>query len=91
MSVFGAEIGDEPLEYRLKTTSFPQISDEMVASLALGLEDDLVVAARHGLSVEQFAELERQETERRAKANGASSGAAEVRAPPPAPSARWGW
>jgi hypothetical protein len=51
---------DMPLEYKPKTLSFPQISDEMVASIALGMEDDLVVAARHGLSVEQFRELESQ-------------------------------
>lgn len=51
------DIGDEPLEYRPKTVSWPQISDEMVASLALGMEDELIVAARHGLSVEQYQEL----------------------------------
>lgn len=51
------DIGDEPLEYRPKTVSWPQISDEMVASLALGMEDELIVAARHGLSMEAFLEL----------------------------------
>lgn len=51
------DIGDEPLEYRPKTVSWPQISDEMVASLALGMEDDLVVASRHGLSMEAYLEL----------------------------------
>ena len=55
-----ADIDDSPLEYGLKTTSFPSISDEMVSTMALGLEDDLVVAARHGLSVEQFLELAQQ-------------------------------
>lgn len=54
------EIDDEPLEYRPKTVSFPQISDEMVASLALGLEDDLIVASRHGLTVEKYQELAQQ-------------------------------
>lgn len=54
------EIDDEPLEWRPKTASFPQISDEMVASLALGMEDELVVAARHKLSVEQYYELAKQ-------------------------------
>lgn len=51
---------DLPLEYKAKNTSFPQISDEMVASLALGLEDDLIVASRHGLSIEQYQELAAQ-------------------------------
>jgi hypothetical protein len=48
---------DLPLEYKPKTVSFPQISDEMVASVALGLEDELIVAARHGMSVEDYNEL----------------------------------
>lgn len=60
MPLEDTEIGDEPLEYRPTTTSFPQISDEMVASIALGLEDDLVVASRHGLSVEKYREIEAQ-------------------------------
>ena len=51
---------DTPLEYKAKNTSFPQISDEMVASVALGLEDELIVASRHGLSVEQYQELAAQ-------------------------------
>lgn len=54
------DIGDEPLEYRPKTVSWPQISDEMVASLALGMEDELIVASRHGLSMETFLELSTQ-------------------------------
>lgn len=54
------DIDDEPLEYKPSTKSFPQLSDEMVASIALGLEDDLVVAARHGLSIQQYQELEAQ-------------------------------
>jgi hypothetical protein len=48
---------DLPLEYKPKTVSFPQISEEMVASVALGLEDELIVAARHGMSVEDYNEL----------------------------------
>jgi hypothetical protein len=51
---------DLPLEYRQKTVSFPQISDEMVASVALGLEDELIVAARHGMSIEDYNELAAQ-------------------------------
>lgn len=60
MSLEDVQVGDEPLEYRPKPISFPQISEEMVASLALGMEDDLLVASRHGLSVEQYRELESQ-------------------------------
>jgi hypothetical protein len=55
------EIDDEPLEYRPKTVSWPQISDEMVASLALGMEDELIVASRHGLAVETYLELASQQ------------------------------
>jgi hypothetical protein len=51
---------DLPLEYEQKMVSFPQISEEMVASVALGLEDELIVAARHGLSVEDYNELAAQ-------------------------------
>lgn len=51
------DVSDEPLEYRPRTVSFPQISEEMVASIALGMEDELVVASRHGFSVEKYAEL----------------------------------
>lgn len=51
------EVDDEPLEVGLGTTSFPLISEELVNSIALGMEDDLIVAARHGLSVEQYQEL----------------------------------
>lgn len=54
------EIGDEPLEWRPATKSFPQISEEMVNSIALGMEDELVVAARHDMSVEQYKALEAQ-------------------------------
>ena len=60
MSQLDPEIGDEPLEYGEKSVSFPHISDEMVASIALGMEDDLIVAARHGLSVEQYQALEKE-------------------------------
>ena len=60
MLVDDTPMDDSPLEYRPKNTSFPQISDEMVASVALGLEDELIVASRHGLSVEQYQELAAQ-------------------------------
>lgn len=61
MAELNVDIGDEPLEYRPKTVSWPQISDEMVASLALGMEDELIVAARHGLSMESYLELASQQ------------------------------
>jgi hypothetical protein len=48
---------DLPLEYKPKTVSFPQISEEMIASIALGMEDELIVASRHGMSVEEYTEL----------------------------------
>lgn len=54
------DLGDEPLDYKPTTTSFPLISDEMVSSIALGMEDELVVAARHNMSVEQYQELRAQ-------------------------------
>ena len=57
MSQLDTEIGDEPLEYGQKSVSFPTISDEMVASIALGMEDELIVASRHGFSIEQYEQL----------------------------------
>lgn len=60
MALEDVEIPEGELEYLPKTSSFPRISDEMVASLALGLEDDLIVAARHGLSVQEFMDLQAQ-------------------------------
>jgi hypothetical protein len=51
---------DLPLEYKPKMVSFPQLSEEMIASIALGMEDDLIVASRHGMSVEEYAELAAQ-------------------------------
>jgi hypothetical protein len=60
MSLEDTNLDDSPLEYKPKTVSFPQISEEMVASVALGLEDELIVAARHGLSIEDYNELAAQ-------------------------------
>jgi hypothetical protein len=51
---------DLPLEYKPKMVSFPQISEEMIASIALGMEDELIVASRHGMSVEEYTELAAQ-------------------------------
>ena len=60
MSQLDTDFGDEPLEFGNKQVSFPSISEEMVSSIALGMEDDLIVAARHGLSVEQYESLAAQ-------------------------------
>jgi hypothetical protein len=60
MSLDDYSLDDVPLDYKPSNVSFPQISDEMVSSIALGMEDELVVAARHGLSVEKYRELESQ-------------------------------
>jgi hypothetical protein len=54
MSQLDPEINDQPLEFGQKSVSFPTISDEMVASIALGMEDELIVASRHGFSIEQY-------------------------------------
>jgi hypothetical protein len=51
---------DLPLDYKPKMVSFPQISEEMIASVALGMEDELIVASRHGMSVEEYTELAAQ-------------------------------
>lgn len=59
MSPEDTDIGDEPLEFGHKPVSFPKIPAEMVDSIALGMEDELVVAARHGFSVEQYRRLEK--------------------------------
>lgn len=50
-------IDDELIEIGHKPVSFPKIPSEMVDSIALGMEDDLVVAARHGFSVEQYRRI----------------------------------
>lgn len=58
--MLNVEVDDGPLEYGVKTTSFPQVSEEMLHSLALGMEDELIIIGRHGVPVEQFRELEKQ-------------------------------
>jgi hypothetical protein len=50
----------DDIEYELKNVSFPQIPEEMMNSIALGMEDDLLIASRHGFSVENYQELEKQ-------------------------------
>jgi cyclophilin family peptidyl-prolyl cis-trans isomerase len=57
----GPEVDDTPLEFRARgLVSFPQVSEEMIASVALGMEEDTIVAARHGVSLEMWAELQAQ-------------------------------
>lgn len=57
----GVDIPDQPLDLAelggYKPTSFPQIPTEMVDSIAIGMEDDLIVAARHGFSVEDYRRI----------------------------------
>lgn len=60
MSLPDVQIDDEPLDYQPKTKSFPLVSEELVASVALGMEDELVVASRHGFSIEEYKQLESQ-------------------------------
>lgn len=60
MSNLSDPLSDGPLEYPEGTISFPLVSEEMVATIALGMEDDLVVAARHNFTVEQFQALQAQ-------------------------------
>jgi hypothetical protein len=60
MSQLDPEINDQPLEFGQKSVSFPTISDEMVASIALGMEDELIVASRHGFSIEEYETLASQ-------------------------------
>lgn len=52
-----ADLGDDPIEFGYTPVSFPKIPAEMIQSLALGAEDELVIAARHGFSVEKYQEL----------------------------------
>lgn len=54
------DIPDGPLELDNTTKSFPLVPEEMVASMALGMEDDLVIAARHNFTVEQVHTLQAQ-------------------------------
>lgn len=58
--MLNVEVDDSPLEYGVKNVSFPQVSEEMLHSLALGMEDELIIIGRHGVAVEQFRELEKQ-------------------------------
>jgi hypothetical protein len=54
------EIPDGPLSMTPTFTSFPSVPEEMINSIALGLEDDLVVVSRYGMTLEEYRELEVQ-------------------------------
>jgi hypothetical protein len=54
------DIPDGPLSNTPEFTSFPSVPEELINSIALGLEDDLIVVSRYGMSVEEFRELESQ-------------------------------
>jgi hypothetical protein len=54
------EIPDGPLSMTPTFTSFPSVPEEMINSIALGLEDDLIVVSRYGMSLEEYRELESQ-------------------------------
>ena len=55
------DLDDDPLEVGPKQqSSFPSVPSEMINSIALGQEEDVIVAARHGYSLESYKELEKQ-------------------------------
>lgn len=53
------DIDDLPLQLGRSNISFPKITQELIASVALGLEDELVIAAKHGFSVEEYQEIQK--------------------------------
>lgn len=57
MDLNNLEIDDSPLEMDWKPVQLPPVPPEMLFYLALGREDDLVVASRYGFSVEDYQRL----------------------------------
>lgn len=51
------EIDDSPLEPDFRPAELPPVPPEMLFYLALGREDELVVASRYGFSVEDYHRL----------------------------------
>lgn len=51
------EIDDSPLEPDFRPAALPPVPPEMLFYLALGREDELVVASRYGFSVEDYHRL----------------------------------
>jgi len=54
------DIPDGPLSNTPEFTSFPSVPEEMINSIALGLEDDLIIVSRYGMAIEDYRELEKQ-------------------------------
>jgi hypothetical protein len=52
-----AEVDDFPLEPDIRAAQMPPVPPEMLFYLALGREDELVVASRYGFSVEAYQRL----------------------------------
>jgi hypothetical protein len=52
-----SEIDDSPLEMEYRPVQLPPVPPEMLFYLALGREDELVVASRYGFSVEDYHRL----------------------------------
>jgi hypothetical protein len=57
MDATDAEIDDYPLEPEYRPVKLPPVPPEMLFYLALGREDELLVASRYGYSVEDYQKL----------------------------------
>ena len=57
MDLGDVEIGDQPLEPDYRPVKLPPVPPEMLFYLALGREDELVVASRYGFSIEDYQRL----------------------------------
>lgn len=57
MDLGDTEIDDSPLEQDFRPVQLPPVPPEMLFYLALGREDELLVASRYGFSVEDYHRL----------------------------------
>lgn len=57
MALNDTEIDDSPLEPDFRPVQLPPVPPEMLFYLALGREDELLVASRYGFSVEDYQKL----------------------------------